>query len=230
MSKIKVLLVEDDAKISALVTHALSQAGYQVELAEDGQHGLGCALTGSFDMMILDLMLPTFDGLDLLKKLRQETQSIPTLILSAKGDLNDRLLGFELGADDYLPKPFYVEELVARVRALMARREGLVDKQTVVGNLRLDRVTRQAYWHDVAATLSQKEFSLLDLLMRSPGNIFSRKQILQHVWEINFDPNTNVVDVCIQRIKRKLGRRASLELDPLIESVRGVGYRISRES
>jgi two-component system, OmpR family, response regulator len=112
----------------------------------------------------------------------------------------------------------------------MARREGLVDKQTVVGNLRLDRVTRQAYWHDVAATLSQKEFSLLDLLMRSPGNIFSRKQILQHVWEINFDPNTNVVDVCIQRIKRKLGRRASLELDPPIESVRGVGYRISRES
>lgn len=230
MSKIKVLLVEDDAKISALVTHALSQAGYQVELAEDGQHGLELALTGLYDMMILDLMLPTFDGLDLLKKLRQETQSIPTLILSAKGDLNDRLLGFELGADDYLPKPFYVEELVARVRALMARREGLVDKQTVVGNLRLDRVTRQAYWHDVAATLSQKEFSLLDLLMRSPGNIFSRKQILQHVWEINFDPKTNVVDVCIQRIKRKLGRKTSLELDPPIESVRGVGYRISRET
>ena len=226
----KVLLVEDDAKISALVTNALSQAGYQVELVEDGQHGLERALTGSFDMMILDLMLPTFDGLELLKKLRQETQVIPTLILSAKGDLNDRLLGFELGADDYLPKPFYVEELVARVRALMARREGLVDKQTVVGNLRLDRVTRQAYWHGVAATLSQKEFSLLDLLMRSPGNIFSRKQILQHVWEINFDPNTNVVDVCIQRIKRKLGRRASLELDPPIESVRGVGYRISRET
>lgn len=226
----KVLLVEDDAKISDLVTHALSQAGYQVEHADDGQHGLERALTGLYDMMILDLMLPTFDGLDLLKKLRQETQSIPTLILSAKGDLNDRLLGFELGADDYLPKPFYVEELVARVRALMARREGLVDKQTVVGNLRLDRVTRQAHWHDVAATLSQKEFSLLDLLMRSPGNIFSRKQILQHVWEINFDPNTNVVDVCIQRIKRKLGRRASLELDPPIESVRGVGYRISRES
>lgn len=226
----KVLLVEDDAKISDLVTQALSQAGYQVEHADDGQHGLERALTGLYDMMILDLMLPTFDGLDLLKKLRQETQSIPTLILSAKGDLNDRLLGFELGADDYLPKPFYVEELVARVRALMARREGLVDKQTVVGNLRLDRVTRQAHWHDVAATLSQKEFSLLDLLMRSPGNIFSRKQILQHVWEINFDPNTNVVDVCIQRIKRKLGRRASLELDPPIESVRGVGYRISRES
>jgi DNA-binding response OmpR family regulator len=225
-----VLLVEDDAKISALVTHALSQAGYEVKHAGDGQHGLEHALTGIYDILVLDIMLPTLGGLDLLKKLRQEMQVIPTLILSAKGDLNDRLLGFELGADDYLPKPFYVEELVARVRALMARREGLVDKQTVVGNLRLDRVTRQAYWHDVAATLSQKEFSLLDLLMRSPGNIFSRKQILQHVWEINFDPNTNVVDVCIQRIKRKLGRRASLELDPPIESVRGVGYRISRES
>lgn len=223
----KVLLIEDDSKISDLVTTALRQAGYEVDNADNGTKGLEKSITGMYDLLVLDLMLPGLDGLALLERLRQLSQSIPTLILSAKGDLNDRLMGFELGADDYMPKPFYVEELVARVRAILARREGVIDQSLVVGDLRLDRVSRQAHWHDNSAILSQREFSVLELLMRSPGHIYSRKQILMHVWEIDFDPNTNVVDVCVQRIKRKLNRLPHSSAELPIDSVRGVGYRMN---
>ena len=223
----KVLLIEDDSKISDLVTTALRQAGYEVDNADNGTKGLEKSITGMYDLLVLDLMLPGLDGLALLERLRQLSQSIPTLILSAKGDLNDRLMGFELGADDYMPKPFYVEELVARVRAILARREGVIDQSLVVGDLRLDRVSRQAHWHDNSAILSQREFSVLELLMRSPGHIYSRKQILMHVWEIDFDPNTNVVDVCVQRIKRKLNRKKNSSAELPIDSVRGVGYRMN---
>jgi DNA-binding response OmpR family regulator len=224
----RVLLIEDDAQISALVVNALRQAGYEVDHADNGLKGLEKSVTGVYDLMVLDLMLPGLDGLALLERLRQISQSIPTLILSAKGDLKDRLMGFELGADDYLPKPFYVEELIARVRAILARREGVIEQSLVVGDLRLDRVSRQAHWQENHATLSQREFSVLELLMRSPGHIFSRKQILLHVWEIDFDPNTNVVDVCIQRIKRKLTRHQNTRADLPIDSVRGVGYRMNK--
>ena len=223
----RVLLIEDDAQISALVVNALQQAGYNVDHADNGLKGLGKSISGVYDLLVLDLMLPGLDGLALLERLRQLSQSIPTLILSAKGDLNDRLMGFELGADDYMPKPFYVEELIARVRAILARREGVIDQSLVVGDLRLDRVSRQAHWQGINATLSQREFSVLELLMRSPGHIFSRKQILLHVWEIDFDPNTNVVDVCIQRIKRKLNRLPHSSAELPIDSVRGVGYRMN---
>ena len=224
----RVLLIEDDAQISALVVNALQQAGYNVDHADNGLKGLEKSISGVYDLLVLDLMLPGLDGLALLERLRQLSQSIPTLILSAKGDLNDRLMGFELGADDYMPKPFYVEELIARVRAILARREGVIDQSLVVGDLRLDRVSRQAHWQGINATLSQREFSVLELLMRSPGHIFSRKQILLHVWEIDFDPNTNVVDVCIQRIKRKLTRQNHLNAELPIDSVRGVGYRMHK--
>lgn len=224
----KVLLIEDDAQISELVVNALQQAGYEIDHADNGSKGLEKSITGVYDLLILDLMLPGLDGLALLERLRQISQSIPTLILSAKGDLKDRLMGFELGADDYLPKPFYVEELIARVRAILARREGVIEQSLAVGDLRLDRVSRQAHWQGNHATLSQREFSVLELLMRSPGYIFSRKQILLQVWEIDFDPNTNVVDVCIQRVKRKLSRHQNTHAEFPIDSVRGVGYRMRK--
>jgi len=224
----KVLVIEDDAQISALVVNALRHAGYDMDHADNGLQGLEKSITGRYDLLVLDLMLPGLDGLELLERLRRLSQSIPTLILSAKGDLNDRLLGFEWGADDYMLKPFYVEELVARVRAILARRSGVIEQSLVVGDLRLDRVSRQAQWQGIDAILSQREFGVLELLMRSPGHIFSRKQILLHVWEINFDPNTNVVDVCIQRIKRKLTRHNQLSAELPIESVRGVGYRMNK--
>lgn len=226
--KMKILLVEDDAQISELVIHALRQADFDVDHTDNGLSGLEKATTGLYDLLVLDLMLPGLDGLELLKRLRERSQATPTLILSAKGDLNDRLLGFELGACDYIPKPFYVEEVVARVRAALANREGIIDQSLVVGELRLDRISRQAHWQGLNATLSQREFSVLELLMRSPGHIFSRKQILLHVWEIDFDPNTNVVDVCIQRIKRKLTRHQNTLADLPIDSVRGVGYRMNK--
>jgi DNA-binding response OmpR family regulator len=228
--KMKVLLVEDDAQISALVINALRQANFDVEHTDNGLTGLEKSATGLYDLLILDLMLPGLDGLALLERMKEMSQWIPTLILSAKGDLDDRLLGFELGACDYIPKPFYVEELVARVRAALAKREGITDQSLMVGDLRLDRLSRQAHWQGINATLSQREFSVLELLMRSPGHIFSRKQILLHVWEIDFDPNTNVVDVCIQRIKRKLTRHLNTNVELPIDSVRGVGYRMNKSA
>jgi DNA-binding response OmpR family regulator len=228
--KMKVLLVEDDAQISALVINALRQANFDVEHTDNGLTGLEKSATGLYDLLILDLMLPGLDGLALLERMKEMSQWIPTLILSAKGDLDDRLLGFELGACDYIPKPFYVEELVARVRAALAKREGIIDQSLMVGDLRLDRVSRQVHWLGIKATLSQREFSVLELLMRSPGHIFSRKQILLHVWEIDFDPNTNVVDVCIQRIKRKLTRHQNTNAELPIDSVRGVGYRMNKSA
>ena len=165
-------------------------------------------------------MLPQVDGFDLLKTLRASGKTTPVIFLSAKSDLADRLQGFELGANDYLPKPFFVEELVARIKAMtLTKVAPNPPAEVVVNQLRLDIVNRQVAWHD------QREFVLLKYLMRSPGQIFTQKQILQSVWSINFDPQTNLVDACIQRIKRKLLRKDT-DMDSPIESVRGIGYRI----
>jgi DNA-binding response OmpR family regulator len=226
-----VLLVDDDLAVISAFRSAIEYEGYRCSIFDSASALLAdrsflSAIPTIPTCILSDVKMPGLDGLELLEHLRQLSQSIPTLILSAKGDLNDRLVGFGLGADDYMLKPFYVEELVARVRAILARRAGIVDQSLVIGDLRLDRVSRQAHWQGLNAILSQREFSVLELLMRSPGHIFSRKQILMHVWEINFDPNTNVVDVCIQRIKRKLTRHNQSSAELPIESVRGVGYRM----
>lgn len=223
-----ILLIEDEARIADFVTHGLEVAGYAVQHAADGELGLMLAREQKHAVMVLDAMLPKLDGFELLKTIRQEGNTTPVIMLSAKVDLPYRLLGFETGADDYLPKPFFMEELVARVKAVVSRRGGQAPSTVpvlTVDALSLNLVTRKAQWQEVSAALSPREFSLLEYLMQSPGQIFSRKKILAHVWEIDFDPETNVVDVCIQRIKRKLGRKS--ESAPLpIESVRGVGYRI----
>jgi DNA-binding response OmpR family regulator len=175
-------------------------------------------------------MLPGMDGFELLQKVRSLGISLPVIVLSAKTDLPDRLQGFDLGADDYLAKPFFIEELIARIRSLLGRNTSQNDDVFNVAGITLNRLTRKAEWADQGAVLSQREFMLLDYLMRSPGYIFSRKQILQHVWNINFDPQTNVVDVCVQRIKKKLvSTEHSMSVFP-IESRRGVGYRINLKS
>ena len=224
----KILLIEDEAKIAEFVIKGLQQAGYQVDHVGDGASGLALILEGQHDLVILDVMLPKLNGFDLLRQLREEGNTMPVIILSAKVDLPDRLLGFEIGADDYLPKPFFVEELVARIKAMMQRRMPEQVQQIALNHLTLDVVSHKVQWFDVTAVLSQREFSLLAFLMRSPGHIFSRQQILKHVWEINFDPETNVVDVCVRRIKRKLERGSGGHASP-IESVRGVGYRLRME-
>ena len=224
----KILLIEDEIKIAEFVINGLTQAGYQVDHAEDGLAGLHWMQQRQHDLVVLDVMLPSLNGFDLLQQVRESGNSTPVIILSAKVELPDRLHGFEVGADDYLPKPFFVEELVARIKLLLARHSSVKDPMIRSKHLTLDLSTHRAQWYEVSAILSQREFSLLAFLMRSPGHIYSRKQILKHVWDINFDPETNVVDVCVRRIKSKLGRNNSENASP-IESVRGVGYRLRVE-
>jgi DNA-binding response OmpR family regulator len=222
----KIFLVEDEVNIADFVTQGLTNADFEVTWIADGLAAQNLLRIQEFDAVVLDIMLPQVNGFDLLKTLRASGKTTPVIFLSAKSDLADRLQGFELGANDFLPKPFFVEELVARIKAItLTKVAPNPPAQVVVNQLRLDIVNRQVAWHDVSAVLSQREFVLLKYLMRSPGQIFTRKQILQNVWNINFDPQTNLVDVCIQRIKRKLLRKDT-DMDSPIESVRGIGYRI----
>ncbi len=222
----KILLVEDEEKIADFVIRGLKKAGYQVEHMLDGVSGLKSIFKNDYDLVLLDIMLPKLNGLELLQQLRQDSNTTPVIILSAKADLGDRLLGFETGADDYMPKPFFVEELVAKMKVILGRMQKDAPVQHLkTGQLELDLVTRKAKWYDRDAVLSQREFSLLQYLMQTPGHIYSRQQILKNVWDIHFDPETNVVDVCVQRIKRKLNNADNEHYGP-VESVRGVGYRV----
>ena len=222
----KILLVEDEEKIADFVIRGLKKAGYQVEHMLDGVSGLKSIFKNHYDLVLLDIMLPKLNGLELLQQLRQDSNTTPVIILSAKADLSDRLLGFETGADDYMPKPFFVEELVAKMKVILGRMQKDAPVQHLkTGQLELDLVTRKAKWYDRDAVLSQREFSLLQYLMQTPGHIYSRQQILKNVWDIHFDPETNVVDVCVQRIKRKLNNADNEHYGP-VESVRGVGYRV----
>ena len=225
----KILLIEDESKIAEFVISGLASAGYEVTHADDGAMGLASMLERQHDLVILDLMLPKLNGFDVLHRARQGGCKTPVIILSAKVDLTNRLMGFEMGAEDFLPKPFFVEELVARIKVALNRHKPEQVREISASQLTLDVVSHKVQWFDTTAVLSQREFSLLAFLMRSPGNIYSRQQILKHVWEINFDPETNVVDVCVRRIKRKLERGQGARPSP-IESVRGVGYRLRLES
>ncbi|MEI7514530.1 MAG: response regulator transcription factor [Betaproteobacteria bacterium] len=223
-----ILLIEDEPRIAEFVRHGLCAAGFSVDHAQDGEEGLARSREQRHETIVLDIMLPKVDGYDVLRQIRKEGNHTPVIILSAKVDLPYRLLGFEVGADDYLPKPFFVEELVARIKALQHRRTTEAPQELRFQDLALNVVTRRAQWHETSATLSQREFTLMEYLLQSPGHIYSRKNILKYVWDIDFDPETNVVDVCVQRIKRKLSRKDHASLSP-IESVRGVGYRIRAE-
>ena len=223
-----ILVIEDEIKIADFVVSGLQNAGFQTSHVTDGLSGLNAIVSGQHDLVVLDVMLPRLSGMEVLQQVRQQGILVPIIILSAKGDLPDRLTAFGHGVDDYLPKPFFVEELIARIKALLNRHNIKSVDQLVCGALRLEVLDHKAHWHDVSAVLSQKEFSLLSYLMRLPGHIYSRKQILKHVWNIDFDPETNVVDVCIRRIRKKLSRPSGLG-EELIESVRGVGYRLKTE-
>jgi DNA-binding response OmpR family regulator len=226
----RVLLVEDEQKIAGFVSAGFKEQGFLVEHCENGVDGYDRASHGVFDVIVLDIMLPGRDGLSILKGLRKAGNATPIILLTARNELDDRIEGLSLGADDYLAKPFFVEELIARVQALMRRVSGERQNILAVGNLRLDRISREVTWQGSSVDLSGREFNLIEYLMRSPGRVFTRTQILEHVWDYDFDPSTNVVDVCIQRIRKKI---ASIGLhaagsDSPIESVRGVGYRFRK--
>ncbi len=222
-----VLLVEDEAKISDFVCAGLREQGFAVEHCADGNEGFDCASRGSHDVIVLDIMLPGRDGLSVLRGLRKAGMATPVILLTARNELDDRIEGLTLGADDYLAKPFFVEELVARLHALVRRVSGERQNVLAVGRLRLDRIAHEVTWVEQTVDLTGREFNLIEYLMRSPGRVFTRTQILEHVWGYDFDPSTNVVDVCIQRIRKKIASIAADEESP-IESVRGVGYRFRK--
>lgn len=222
----KVLLVEDEQKIADFTCAGLAARGIEVEHCDNGNTGLLRACEANFDVVILDLMLPGQDGLAVLRAMRSKGIATPVILLTARNELGDRIEGLNLGADDYMAKPFFVEELVARIHALVRRLSGDRQNTLQVGRLLLDRITRQASCNEQTIDLTTREFNLLEYLMRSQGQVFSRAQILAHVWGYDFDPSTNVVDVCVKRIRVKM---AALQ-EPgdnatLIEAVRGTGYR-----
>ncbi len=223
--KDRILLVEDEQRIADFVCTGLADRGLEVRHCDNGHTGFELAAMGNFDVILLDLMLPGRDGLSVLKGLREAGVPTPVILLTARNELGDRVEGLNLGADDYLAKPFYVEELFARIQALRRRLAG--DRQNLLteGTLTLDRITRQAICVGRSIELTTREFSLLEYLMRSAGQVFTRSQILEHVWGYDFDPNTNVVDVCIKRIRSKIAEVDGGAATSPIEAVRGAGYR-----
>lgn len=218
----KVLLVEDDKKIASFVKKGLKEQGFVVDVCEDGDEGFAHAAGAAYDVIVLDIMLPGRDGLSILRGLREEKNTVPVILLTARSALNERVEGLNMGADDYLGKPFYMEELLARIHAVTRRASGEQLSLLQAGNLVVNLITHEVRLGKEKVELTAREFSLLELLMRTPKRVFTRTQILEHVWGYDFDPQTNVVDVYVRRLRSKM------DLDPahpLIETVRGVGYR-----
>ena len=223
----KVLLVEDERKIASLIRKELEARGFVVDVAHRGDEGYTLATTRPYDVAVLDIMLPGRDGLSILRNLRDQRATVPILLLTARSALNERLDGLNLGADDYLTKPFYLDELVARLHALIRRATGQPRTLLHHGDLVVNLLTREVSRGGSQIELTAREFALLTCLLRSPGRTFTRTQICEQVWNYHFDPGTNLVDVYVQHLRKKLG---SADRAPLIETVRGVGYRIPAES
>ena len=218
----RILVVEDEKRIADFILRGLEGAGFQVDLAGDGRTALDLVHTTEYDLMILDLMLPDMDGLTVLEKARVRKQSPPVLILSARGGLDDRVKGLDQGADDYLVKPFAFVELLARVRALM-RRGQPTPERLQVGDLQLDCIRRKVARAGENVELAPKEFSILEYLMRNKGRPLSRTMIVEHVWDMEYDGLTNIVDVYIRHLRSKIDDRFPVKL---IHTVRGVGYML----
>ena len=222
----KILVIEDEQRIADFVYTGLCDFGFDVQVCDNGNTGFDLARRGGYDAIVLDLMLPGRDGLSVLRGLRAEGVTTPVILLTARNELGDRIEGLNLGADDYLAKPFYVEELAARIQALLRRLSGDRQNTVQVGPFTLDCIARQVTGHGQTTELTAREFALIELLMRAPGRVLTRTQILEHVWGYDFDPATNVVDACVQRIRRKIESiDAGTGSASPIESVRGVGYR-----
>jgi DNA-binding response OmpR family regulator len=218
------LVVEDDRSLAELLRRGLVQERYVVDVAHDGIEGLERAESGVYDALILDVMLPGIDGLEIARRVRAERLPIPILMLTARDALHDRLRGFDAGADDYLPKPFAFEELLARLRAVTRRSGAPVDDdRLMVGDLVLDRRAHEVTRAGRSIDLSPKEYALLEYLMRHPGQVLSRTLILERVWDYGFDSFANVVDATIRRLRKAVDEEFE---QPLIHTVRGVGYKI----
>jgi two-component system OmpR family response regulator len=218
----RILLVEDDVKIASFIVKGLRATGYAIDHATDGEEGLHLALTEPYDTAIIDIMLPKLDGLALIERIRKEKVNIPIIILSAKDSIDDRVKGLQTGGDDYLTKPFAFSELLARVQALIRRASGLAEPtRLAIGNLSMNLLTREVTRGGKKIELKPIEFSLLEYLIRSAGRVVSKTMIMEHVWDYNFDPQTNVVEARICRLRDKIDRDFDKKL---IHTVRGVGY------
>jgi two-component system, OmpR family, response regulator len=218
----RLLIVEDDATIADFVAKGLTEAGFAVDIADDGARGLELAVKEEYDVAIVDVMLPQIDGLTVIDRLRARGVRTPVLILSARRSVDDRVRGLQAGGDDYLTKPFAFAELLARVQALLRRSSGATEPTRLsLGDLTLDLLTRRAERAGRVLDLRPREFSLLEYLMRNPGRVLSKTMILSHVWGYNFNPGTNVVDVLVSRLREKIDRDFS---PTLLHTVRGVGY------
>jgi DNA-binding response OmpR family regulator len=223
MTSMRILLAEDEKKIAAFVRKGLVEAGFNVEVCHRGDDALHRATTERFDALVLDIMLPGRDGLSVLRRLREERHTVPVILLTARDGLSERVEGLNLGADDYIPKPFSLEELIARLRAVARRASGEGLNLLQVADLTLNRHTRDVQRAGRKIELTVREFALLEYLMRAPGRVHTRTQLCEQVWDYHFDPGTNVVDVASQRLRRKIddGHEA-----PLLQTIRGVGYTL----
>ncbi|RUM41051.1 MAG: DNA-binding response regulator [Desulfocapsa sp.] len=218
----RILVVEDDKKIASFLEKGLMEAGYQVDLAHDGLAGLSLALTEPYQAAVVDIMLPGLDGLSLIEKLRIRNIDIPVLILSARQSVDDRIEGLQRGGDDYMVKPFSFNELLARIHALLRRGQKHADASILtVGDLCLDPLTRQVERAGKKLDLPAKEYALLELLIRNTGRVISKTSILERIYDYNFDPQTNVVDVLVCRLRNSVDKEFDSKL---IHTVRGMGY------
>jgi two-component system OmpR family response regulator len=218
----RILLVEDDLKIATFILKGLKEAGFATDHATDGEDGLYMALTEPYDTAIIDIMLPKLDGLTLIEELRRKKINTPVIILSAKRSIDDRVKGLQKGGDDYLTKPFSFSELLARVQALIRRASRTSDPTVLnAGDLSMDLLTREVARTGTIIELQPHEFALLEYLMRNVGRVVSKTMILEHVWDYNFDPQTNVVDVLVCRLRNKVDRDFDVKM---IHTLRGVGY------
>ncbi|WP_372367976.1 winged helix-turn-helix domain-containing protein [Candidatus Uabimicrobium sp. HlEnr_7] len=220
----RILLIEDDQKIVSFVKKGLEESGFAVDHAADGEEGLHMALLEPYDVMIVDLMLPKKDGLSLIETLRQQQVTTPIMILSAKRSVEERVLGLQKGSDDYLVKPFAFTELLARIRALLRRGTSNVNSHSLqIGNLYLDRLSYTVTRDEKIIDLKPKEFDILEYMMKHNGQVVTRTMLMEHVWNFQFDPTTNVVDVHMCRLRDKIDKQFDHKM---IHTIRGVGYVI----
>jgi DNA-binding response OmpR family regulator len=223
----RLLLVEDEKKMASFIQRGLKEEGYAVDVAHDGEEGFEYLTVNEYDAVILDLMIPKISGMELCGKIRQRKIKTPVLMLTARDSVEDKIKGLDQGADDYLTKPFAFDELLARLRALLRRpvlQQG--ETQLLCGNLKLDLLARQCYLGDAEIQLSQKEFSLLEYLIKHKGEVVSRTQIAEHVWDLHFDPMSNTIDVYINFLRNKVDGNSKKSR---IETIRGTGYRMIDE-
>ncbi len=222
----RILVIEDEAKVASFIRRALEEEGYAVDLCAEGSQGLELARSGCYDLIILDLMLPELPGLEVLRCLRKEKIASPVLILSARSQVDQKVKGLDAGADDYLTKPFPIEELLARVRALLRRGTGETTGVLQVEDLVLNPATREVTRGGQRIELTSKEYALLEYLMRNNGRVLTRPMIAEHVWNLDFDTFTNVIDVYVNYLRNKVDRGRDRKL---IQTVRGSGYVLKAE-